>query len=91
MKKKTFDAVAFMRKRREELSCEYADLNWQEIEKRIQQALKDDPLWRKNNQSQTSISTRKKMGDCPNPVRPWICCSTAGLARCTMLLQSLVP
>ena len=46
MKKKTFDAVAFMRRRREEFSRAYAGLGWQQIEKRIQQALKDDPLCR---------------------------------------------
>ncbi len=63
--KKTFNAVAFMRKQRKELSYEYIGRNWQEIEKRIQQALKDDPLWRKNNQNMTPMSTRKKMGDCP--------------------------
>jgi hypothetical protein len=45
--KKTFDAVAFMRKRREELSRAYAGLNAEQIEERIQQTLKDDPLWRK--------------------------------------------
>jgi len=63
--KKTFDAVAFMRRRREELSHEYADLDWQEIEKRIRQALKDDPLWIKNNQNITSTPTRKEISDYP--------------------------
>lgn len=47
MKKKTFDAVAFMRKRREELSRAYAGLTAEQIEERIEQALKNDPLWRK--------------------------------------------
>lgn len=63
--KKTFDAVAFMRKRREELSHEYAGLDWQEIEKRIRQKLKDDPLWNQNNWNITSTSTGKKGSDCP--------------------------
>jgi len=45
--KKTFDAVAFMRKRREELSRAYAGLTAEQIEERIEQALKDDPLWKK--------------------------------------------
>lgn len=44
--KKTFDAVAFMRKPREEFSHAYAGLSWQQIEERTQQALKADPLWR---------------------------------------------
>ena len=61
--KKTFDAVAFMRKRREELSHEYAGLDWQEIEKRIRQTLKNDPLWNKNNRNITSISPKKEIGD----------------------------
>jgi len=39
--KKKFDAVAFMRKRREELSHAYVGLTWSQIEERIQQALKD--------------------------------------------------
>lgn len=46
MKKKRFDAVAFMRKRREEFSRGYASLSAERIEERIQQALKHDPLWR---------------------------------------------
>jgi hypothetical protein len=47
VKKKTVDAVAFMRKRREELSRVYSGLSAEQIRERIQQALKDDPLWRK--------------------------------------------
>jgi hypothetical protein len=47
VKKKTFDAVAFMRKRREELSRAYAGLTTEQIEERIQRSLKDDPLWKK--------------------------------------------
>jgi hypothetical protein len=45
--KKTFDAVTFMRKRCEGLSRAYAHLSAEQIEERIQQALKDNPLWRK--------------------------------------------
>jgi len=43
--KKPFDAVAFMRRRREELSQEYGGLSFSEISRRLGQALKDDPLW----------------------------------------------
>lgn len=43
MKKKPFDAVAFMRKRREDLSRAYAGLSAEQIRERIRQALKDDP------------------------------------------------
>lgn len=62
MKKKTFDAVTFMRKRREELSRAYAGLTWQQIEEQIQQALKDNPLWREGAQHQSSSSPRKNGG-----------------------------
>ena len=48
MKKKTFDAVAFMRKRREELSRAYAGLTAEEIQERIQQSLRNNPLWKKS-------------------------------------------
>ena len=46
MKEKTLDAVAFMRKRREELSRTYAGLTTEQIRERIQQSLKNDPLWK---------------------------------------------
>lgn len=46
--KKTFDAVAFMRERREELSCAYAGLTAEEIAERIREALKDDPLYKRH-------------------------------------------
>ncbi len=45
--KKTFDAVGFMRKRREELSRAYAGLTGEEIAERIREALKDDPLYKR--------------------------------------------
>lgn len=54
MKKKTFDAVAFMRKRREELSRAYAGLTAEQIRERIQQSLKNDPLWKKPPEGKTS-------------------------------------
>ncbi len=62
MKKKTFDAVAFMRKRREELSRTYAGLSAAQIEEQIQQALKDNPLWRQDPQHQSTSSPRKSTG-----------------------------
>ncbi|MEJ2703912.1 MAG: hypothetical protein P8Z79_15860 [Sedimentisphaerales bacterium] len=45
MKEQMFDAVAFMRKRREELSRAYAGQGVEQINKQIQNILKDDPLW----------------------------------------------
>ncbi len=62
---KGFDAVAFMRKRREELSRAYAGLTAEQIEQRIQQELKDDPLWRRHNQTNIPSSSRKQTGGCP--------------------------
>jgi hypothetical protein len=47
VKKKTLDAVAFMRKRREELSRAYGGLTAEQINERIGQSLKNDPLWKK--------------------------------------------
>lgn len=63
--KKAFDAVTFMRKRREELSRAYAGLNAEQIEERVQQALKDDPLWRRHDHTQAPSPSRKKTGGCP--------------------------
>jgi len=63
-KKKTFDAVAFMRKRREELSRAYTGLSAEQIEERVQQTLKDDPLWRRHDQTQAPLPSRKKTGGC---------------------------
>lgn len=64
-KKKTFDAVAFMRKRREELSRAYAGLNAEQIEEKVEQSLKDDPLWQGRRQSRKPMSPRKGTGGCP--------------------------
>jgi len=60
MKKKTFDAVAFMRKRREELSRAYAGLSAGQIEERVRQALKNDPLWKQRSQKQAAPASRKR-------------------------------
>jgi hypothetical protein len=59
MKKKTFDAVAFMRQRREELSRAYAGLTAEQIEERIQESLKDDPLWQQHADKRVSSSSRR--------------------------------
>jgi hypothetical protein len=45
--KKTFDAVAWMRTRREEIDCEEEGLSWEERWKRTLETLKDDPLYRR--------------------------------------------
>ena len=58
--KKTFDSIAFMRKRREELSRDYAGLSWQQIEKKIKKALKNNPLWKRCLKKSLSSSTKGK-------------------------------
>lgn len=58
--KKTFDAVAFMRMRREELSRAYAGLSAEQIKERIRQALKDNPLWKRPPQEQAPFGSKKK-------------------------------
>jgi hypothetical protein len=73
MKKKTFDAVAFMQRRREEVSRAYAALGWRQIEERIQQALKDNPLWRQGPQQQSTSSPKKSIGHEWRFLKPCIC------------------
>ena len=45
--KKTFDAVAWMRKRRTEIEEEDQRLSWEEKRKKIRKILERDPLWLK--------------------------------------------
>jgi len=64
--KKTFDAVAFMRKRREELSRAYAGLNAEQIAQQLHQALKDNPLWKQSAPAaQTPSKSKKRTADRP--------------------------
>jgi membrane protease YdiL (CAAX protease family) len=51
-----------MRKRREELSRAYAGLNAEQIEEKVQQSLKDDPLWRRHDQTQAPSPSKKRSG-----------------------------
>jgi hypothetical protein len=41
----SFDAVAFMRRRREEIDREDEGLSWEERARKTRELLKDDPLW----------------------------------------------
>ena len=43
--KKTFDAVAWMRKRRAEIDKEDQDLSWEEKHEKTRRLLEEDPLW----------------------------------------------
>lgn len=47
MKKKSFDAVAFMRKRREEIDREDAGLSWAEKREKTRRIIENDPLWKR--------------------------------------------
>jgi hypothetical protein len=42
---KSFDAVVFMRRRREEIDREDEGLSWEERARKTRELLKDDPLW----------------------------------------------
>ncbi len=59
---KKFDAVAFMRKRREELSRAYTGLSTEQIKAQLQKSLKDDPLWTKGAERRARVASRKKRG-----------------------------
>ncbi len=61
MKKKTFDTVAFMGNRREELSREYPGLSARQIKERVQQEQKDDPPWQRNGQTPVPLSSEKRV------------------------------
>lgn len=42
---KDFDAVAFMRRRREKIDREDKDLSWEERSRKTRKLLENDPLW----------------------------------------------
>ena len=42
---KGFDAVAFMRRRREEIDREDEGLSWEELARKTRELLREDPLW----------------------------------------------
>lgn len=47
MKNKSFDAVAWMRKRRVEIDEEDEGLTWEERTKKTLELLENDPLWKR--------------------------------------------
>ena len=47
MKTKTFDAVAFMRQRREEIDLEDSGLTWAEKRDKTRRIIETDPLYRR--------------------------------------------
>jgi hypothetical protein len=60
---KTFDAVSWMRKRREEIDLEDAGLSWEERTRKTLEAIKDDPIWKRlKERSGKTISDPDKPG-----------------------------
>ena len=60
--KKKFDAVAWMRKRREEIDKEDEGLSWEEKHEKTRKLLEKDPLWqslRKRLVEPTSVPVGK--------------------------------
>jgi len=60
--KKVFDAVAWMRKRREEIDKEDQGLSWEEKHEKTRKLLEKDPLWqtlRKRRVELTSVPVAK--------------------------------
>ena len=45
--KKSFDAVAWMRRRREEIDEEDNELSWAQKKEKTKKLLENDPLWKK--------------------------------------------
>jgi hypothetical protein len=63
--KKTFDAVAWMRKRREEIDKEDQGLSWKEKHEKTRKLLEKDSLWlslRKRLVEPTSVPVGKTRG-----------------------------
>jgi hypothetical protein len=60
---KTFDAVAFMRKRREEIERDDAGLNWEQKTEKTLESLKGDPLWERVKERVAPTGT--PLGDVP--------------------------
>ena len=59
--KKDFDAVAFMRQRREEIDEEDAALTWEERSAKTRALLEDDPLWQRLRGRRMSASDRGRV------------------------------
>ena len=60
--KKTFDAVTWMRKRREEIDKEDQGLSWEEKHEKTRKLLEKEPLWpnlRKRPVEPTSVPVEK--------------------------------
>ncbi len=60
MNRKSFDAVTFMRKRREEIDLEDADLSWTEKREKTRRIIENDPLWKRlKDRVAQSVTSRR--------------------------------
>ena len=64
---KDFDAVAWMRARREAIDLEDGNLTWEEKSRRTMELLKDDPLWNRLKNASSGAGAIAKM---EVPIKP---------------------
>jgi hypothetical protein len=65
--KNKFDAVAWMRKRREEIDREDAGLSWDEKSRKTLELLANDPLW---NRLKHRVARAHQVSEASTPVKP---------------------
>jgi hypothetical protein len=58
---KSFDAVKFMRNRREEIDKEDEGLTWEERSKKTEELLKDDPIYQRLKDRRVTPSTIRSL------------------------------
>jgi membrane protease YdiL (CAAX protease family) len=88
--KKTFVVMAFMRKRRTELSGAYAGLGAEQIKENVQQPLKDHPRWRRHDQTQAPSSSKKNSGILETHIGRTLSSSRDIVALATVLVVAAV-
>jgi hypothetical protein len=59
---KSFDAVGWMRKRREEIDREDEGLSWEERAKKTASILRDNPVWRRLKDRTIGARSRSSVG-----------------------------
>ncbi len=64
---KPFDAVAFMRKRREEIDEEDAGLSWGERSRKTLKIVQKDPLWKRLKHRVANLRTLREFATSEKP------------------------
>ncbi len=59
---KSFDAVGWMRKRREEIDREDEGLSWEERSKKTASILRNNPVWRRLENRKIGAKSRTSVG-----------------------------